>query len=266
MSPHCHSNGNTTVAALLSATLAKQNTKVCLTHVVAKSEAIYPYYSITSNGFTDAIQLIKLIRTGGMQKNSLSNYCKNVSNNYDIFSLDSSVNIPDVEIADVVTYIAQNAPYDYVIFDIDENNLDKPNVQAVIDNADCIILVLSQMLTEINRFNKMREIFVSKTNKIPKIVVVNKYRNSLGNLKDFAAKIGVKNIKHWHYIHHNPYVRYLENMGQLLVLSEAIRKKEGEVLELDSDLQKIVKDIITTRHNISKNRSRQSLKEEASDE
>lgn len=257
MSPHCHGNGNTTVAALISATLAKQNTKVCLTHVACKSEAIYPYYNISNNGANtaDAIQLTKLIRTGGMQKNSLSNYCKSISDNYDVFSLDSPVDIPETEIADVITYVAQNAPYDYVVFDVDENSLDKPNVQAVIDNADCIILVLSQMITEMNRFKGMKATFISRTSKIPKIVVVNKYRSILGTIKEFASKFGIKDIRHWHYIHHNLYVRSLENSGQLLFLSEAIRKKEGEVLELDTDLQKIVKDIITTKRNISKNRT-----------
>lgn len=268
MSPHCHGNGNTTVAALVAAALAKQNTKVCLTHLTGKSEAIFPYYNITNMGANtaDAIQLTKLIRTGGMQKNSLSNYCKSVSENYDIFSLDSQVDIPDEEIADVIRYIAQNAPYDYVIFDVDENSLDKPNTQAVIENADCILLVMSQAITELNRFMQMKATFISRTSKIPKIVIVNKYRNILGTVKEFAAKVGVKDTKHWHPIHHNLYIRSLANNGQMLFLTEAIRKREGEVVELDTDIQKIVKDIITTKHAMSKTRAANSLKEEELDE
>lgn len=264
MSPHCHGNGTTTIAALISTSMAKQNTKVCLTHVTSKSESIYPYYNITSGGTntTDAIQLTKLIRTGGMQKNSLSNYCKNISDNFDVFSLDSETKIPEAEIADVVKYIAQNAPYDHVVFDVDENSLDKPAVKAVIDGADCIILVLSQMLTEINRFKSMKSTFLLSTNKVPKIVVMNKYRNSLGTLKDYASKLGIKDLKHWHYIHDNPHIASYENNGQLLFLTEQIKKKNGEVLELDTDIQKIVKDIIYTKRNISKKRSGSSLVEE----
>lgn len=264
MSPHCHGNGATTIAALISSTMAKQNTKVCLTHVTAKSESIYPYYNITSGGTntTDAIQLTKLIRTGGMQKNSLSNYCRNISDNFDVFSLDSDTKIPETEIADVVTYIAQNAPYDYVVFDVDENSLDKPAVKAVIENADCIILVLSQALTEINRFKAIKSEFISLTRKVPKIVVMNKYRSSLGTLKEYAAKLGIKDTRHWHYVHDNHNIISCENNGQLLYLTEQIKKRNGEVVELDADIQKIVKDIISTKRNFSKKRSGSSMEEE----
>lgn len=257
MSPHCHGNGTTTIAALISTTLAKQNTKVCLTHVTAKSESIYPYYNITSGGanITDAIQLTNLIRTGGMQKNSLTNYCKNISDNFDVFSLDSDANIPETEVADVIRYITQNAPYDYVIIDVDENSLEKPAVKAAIEGADCIILVLTQMLTEINRFKAMKSTFLSCTHKVPKIVVMNKYRNSLGTLKEYAARLGVKELRHWHYVHDNPYIISSENTGQLLYLSEQIKKRAGEVLELDADLQKIAKDIISTKRHLSIRRS-----------
>ena len=56
MSPHCHGTGNTTSAALIAAALAKQNVKVCLTHVKAKSDALYPYYNFSAGaGTTDAV-------------------------------------------------------------------------------------------------------------------------------------------------------------------------------------------------------------------
>ena len=264
MSPHCHGNGNTTIAALIAAAMAKQNAKVCLTHVTDKSDSIYPYYSITNSGTntTDAIQLTKLIRTGGMQKNSLSNYCKNVSDNFDVFSLDSDTKIPETEVADVVSYITQNGPYDYIVFDVDENNLDDPAVKAVIDGADCIILVLSQRITEINKFKALKSAFISSTRKVPKIVVMNKYRNVLGSLKDYAAMLGVKDTKHWHYVHDNYNIISCENTGQLLYLTEQIKKRNGEVVELDTDIQKIVKDILSTKRNISKKRSISSMVEE----
>lgn len=268
MSPHCYGNGTTTIAALISAALAKQNTKVCLTHITAKSDSIYLYYNIANGGIntTDAIQLTKLIRTGGMQKNSLSNYCRNISENYDVFSLDSEADIPEAEIADVVSYITQNAPYDYVVFDVDEKGLDKPAIQAVIEGADCIILVLSQSITEINRFKAIKSAFISNTRKVPKIVVINKYRNFLGTLKEYAVKLGVKDTRHWHYVHDNPHIISCENNGQLLFLTEQIKKRNGEVLELDADMQKIVKDIISTKRKISKKRSVSSIKEEELDE
>ena len=254
MSPHCHNNGNTTVTALIAATLARQNKKVCLTHVTDKSEAIYPYYGIVGGGAnaTDAVQLTKLIQTGGMQKNSLSNYCKNITDNFDVFSLDASTIIPEEEVADVLTYILENAPYDYTVVDVDENSLDKVNVQTVIDHADIIILVLSQIITEINRFKAMKGTFVTRTKKVPKIVVVNKYRNILGEIKDYATRLDIKDTRHWHYLHDNPHIALCENTGKLLFLSEQIRKKNGDVLELDTDLQKIVKDILETKRSANK--------------
>lgn len=266
MSPHCYGNGTTTVAALIAATMAKQNTKVCLTHVTAKSDSIFTYYKILNNNNTDAIQLTKLIRTGGMQKNSLPNYCKNISDNYDVFSLDTNANISEMELADVVTYIAKNAPYDYVIFDVDEKGLDKPTVKAVIDGADCIILVLTQSITEINKFKAIKSEFISCTRKVPKIVVMNKYKNSLGTLKDYAAKLGIKDTKHWHYIHDNLNITSCENTGQLRLLTDEIRKRNGEVLELDADLQKIVRDIIATKRYMSRKRAVNSMVEEEPNE
>jgi len=270
MSPHCHGNGNTTSAALIAAALAKQNVKVCLTHVKAKSDALYPYYNFSAGaGTTDAVQLTKLIRTGGMQSNNFVNYCKNISEGFDLFSLDTSdtdksVVISEEEVTDVVDFIAKNAPYDYVVFDVDENSLDKPNVMKVIEDADIVVLILSQAITEISRFKGMKNQFTSRISKLPCIVVVNKYRSTLGNIKDLAKEIEVKHIEHWHALHDNPYVIWCENQGKLAYLTSEIKKNNPDVIELNIDLQKIAQDIIYTKRELSRKRaaSRKAKKDE----
>ena len=125
ISPHVHGNGNTTVAALIAASLAQRNSMVCLTHTRIKSEALFPYYSITSSvSRSNPIQVVNLIKGGGMNSSSVPNYCRNVSDRFDIFSLDSDEpdKIFDEDVADVIDYLARSAPHEYLVIDVDENS------------------------------------------------------------------------------------------------------------------------------------------------
>lgn len=252
MAPHVHGNGSTTVASLLAASLSQRNAKVCLTHVKGKSESLFPYCSLSSTvQHSSPIQIVNLIKMGGMNAKNVPNYCRNVTARFDIFSLDmtekESESVSDEDLAEVVTYMAQNAPYDYVIFDVDENSFDKPAVQALLQHIDCAVLVLSQKTIELELFRKKQKLIAAKLRKIPTIVVVNKFRDILGSIKEIASSVGVKNTKQWYTLHSNENVLYCENKGLLKTLTEQMAKKNGDVLDVEYDIQHIIQGIMMVK-------------------
>lgn len=243
ISPHVHGNGNTTVAALIAASLAQRNAKVCLTHTKIKSDALFPYYSISSAvQRSNPIQVVNLIKGGGMNSTSVPNYCRNVSDRYDIFSLDSDEpdKIFDEDVADVINYLARSAPHDYLVIDVDENSFDKASVKAAFNAADCFVLVVTQKSIEAKLFNDMKKLIVAKTAKKPVIVVVNKFRDMLGSIKDLATSVGLTNTRQWYTLHSNDNVLYCENTGQLKLLSDKMYERNGDVINVEYDIQHII--------------------------
>ena len=250
ISPHVHGNGNTTVAALIAASLAQRNSKVCLTHTRIKSEALFPYYSITSSvSRSNPIQVVNLIKGGGMNSGSVPNYCRNVSDRFDIFSLDSDEpdKIFDEDVADVIDYLARSAPHEYLVIDVDENSFDKASVKAAFNAADCFVLVLTQKTIEAKLFNDMKKLIVAKCAKKPVIVVVNKFRDMLGSIKDLATSVGLTNTRQWYTLHSNDNILYCENTGQLRLLSDKMYEKNGDVVNVEYDIQHIIQAIMTIK-------------------
>ncbi len=266
MAPHVHGNGVTSSAALIASGLSQRNVKVCLTHVKGKSEALFPYYSINSTAqHSSPTQIVNLIKMGGMNQKSVPNYCRSVSDRYDLFSLDAdeSDDITDGDVADVVKYMAINAPYDYIVFDVDENSFEKPAVKELLLHTDCVILVLSQKTIEMNLFKSMQKLITAKLRKFPVMVVVNKFRDSLGTIKELAASIGIENTKHWYTLHSNEWILYCENKGNLKYLSEQMHEKNGEVIDIEYDIQHIIQGIIAAKSalRVASNLERQMREE-----
>jgi len=252
MSPHVHGNGTTTVAALLASSLAIRNSKVCLTHVKSKSETLFPYYSISSTAqHTSPVQIVNLIKSGGMNSKSVPNYCRNVSDRFDIFSLEATEEdgVTEEDVADVVKYLSESAPYDYVIFDVDENSFDKPAVKSLLNHADCAIMVLTQKTVEMELFKGMQRLILAKLRKIPTIVVVNKFKDMLGTIKELASMLGVKNTRQWYTLHSNDNLLFCENHGSLKFLSEQMKERNGDVIDLEYDMQHIIQAVLQVKRD-----------------
>jgi cellulose biosynthesis protein BcsQ len=246
ISPHIHGNGNTTVAALLAFELASRNKSVCLTHVTSKSESMFPYFGFEEfdDQTNNPLQLINLIREGGLRKEEIGNYCREVTESLDLFSLDTFIsrpgketNVSETQMQDVLSFICNNFPYDYIVFDIDENDLNKENVKMVLAHTDCLIFVLTQSLTELQRFAAQKTKILKQTGNIPNLVVINKYSDIIGTIKDAASVLGIKKPSKWYPIRFNQWVQYCENRGQLKYLAEQIQNRKVDVIELDSDFK-----------------------------
>jgi len=246
ISPHTHENGNTTVAALLAFELASRNKSVCLTHVTSKSESMFPYFGFeeSDDQTSNPLQLINLIREGGLRKEEIGNYCREVTEHLDLFSLDTFIsragketNVNDEQMQTVLSFICKEFPYDYVVFDIDEKNLENDNVKMALAHTDCLIFVLTQSLTELRRFAAQKSRILKQTAKIPNLVVVNKYCDIIGTVKDAADLLGIKRPNKWYQIRFNQWIPFCENRGKLRYLAEQIQKRHPDVIELDSDIK-----------------------------
>ena len=246
ISPHIQGNGNTTVAALLAFELASRNKSVCLTHITSKSESMFPYFGFeeSDDQTSNPLQLINLIREGGLRKEDIGNYCREVTDRLDLFSLDTlisksgketSVNAEQMQT--VLSFICKDFPYDYIVFDIDENDLEKENVKMALAHTDCLIFVLTQSLTELRRFADQKAKIMKQTANIPNLVVINKYCDIIGNINEVASVLGIKRPNKWYHIRFSQWIPYCENRGQLKYLAEQIQKRNANVIELDSDIK-----------------------------
>ena len=255
MAPHIHGNGCTTVSSLLAAELSTKNRHVCLTHARSKSDSIYSYFGLVKDDASNnPEQLVNLIKAGGIAKKSIPDYCRNIKDNLDVFSLDSEKYKQDEDtMAQVITFLARNAPYDYIVFDVDLNCMEKKNVSAIIKEVDCVVMVLTQAIGELNRFREKKMRILKALNKKKIIVVINKFDPYYGRIKDVGDKIGVKNTKTWSVVHNNRNIAYCQNKGMTLNLTEKIMKRDADVIELDSDIKQITKAIIEIKRNASRN-------------
>lgn len=256
ISPHIHGNGNTSIAALLAFELGSRNKDVCLTHVTSKSESMFSYFGFeeSNDQTSNPLQLINLIREGGLRKDDIKNYCREVNERLDLFSLDTFVsqngkeaNVSVEQMQTVLSFICKDFPYDYIVFDIDENNLEKENVKMALAHTDCLIIVLTQSITELRRFAVQKNLIMKKTAKIPSLVVVNKFSDMIGTIKDAADVLEIKNPNKWYKVRFSQWIPYCENRGKLKYLAEQIQKRNTDVIELDSDIKHLASGVQSIR-------------------
>ncbi len=249
MSPHTQKNGNTTVAALIASELATRNRKVCLTHTTSKSNALFRYFGV--NGAEDKtcnpIQIYNLIREGGIRKNDIGDYCRGVSENLEIFTMNSG-DITNEQLVDVSNFICTSFPHDHVVFDFDNNDLESPVNSAIIQNCDCVVYVLTQSITELDEFNKNKDEYLSWLEELPVIVVVNRFCDIVSNLKKVALSIGVKKPKKWYKIGFNPWVTFGTSNGKFDFLFENVQQRDHHVVDVDSDVKALVNGILSIKH------------------
>lgn len=259
MAPHIHGNGVTTITALIASELSARNKKVCMTHVRSQSESLFPYFCLNKTDKTNnPKQLVNLIKMGGVEKDSITNYCRSVSEDLDLFSLDTpmdDITLTEDDISKVLEFLSDGTVYDYTIFDVDENNMDKQNVKIIMEKADCIIFVLSQSSTEIRRFNDLRTAFEKKAKGKSIIYVVNKYNTYLGNVASLQAQCGEKkNAKNWHILHQNHNIQKCENQGSLKYLSKQIQLRHPDIIEVHGDVVRIVQNIFRVKAELRNRR------------
>lgn len=244
MSPHTRQNGNTTLSAMIALELSNRNRKVCLTHALTKSNSLYTYFNIShfDDKTNNPIQIINLIRGGGIRKNDIGDYCKPVNNNLEIFSLNSE-DIPEDMHCDTIDFICKGFPHDYVVFDLDDNDIYSKTNEIILSNCDCIIFVLSQGVSELSQFKAIRQELLDYLGNIPMLVAVNKYTDIAGSMKDVASAIGIKRPSKWYKVNYNPWITYGTNKGKLSFIYENMLKKEYHVVDISNDIKNLTSGI-----------------------
>jgi hypothetical protein len=255
MSPHTGHNGNTTISSLIALELSSRNRKVCLTHALLKSNSLYSYFGIRhiDDKTNNPVQIINLIRGGGIRKNDIGDYCKPVANNLELFSLNSN-GITEEQHCVTIDFICNGFPHDYVVFDMDDNDLYSKVSDTIINSCDCIVYVLSQGVAELAHFNTIRQDIIDRIGNIPMLVVVNKYTDIVGSMKDVAASIGIRRANKWYKINYNPWISYGTNKGKIAFIYENMVKKEYHVVDIQNDIKLLVNGIMSVR-GILRNRS-----------
>lgn len=251
MAPHVHGNGITTVAALIAAELASRNKSVCLSHVRSISESFFPYFNLKETENLNPKMLTALVKQGEMDKKNIKDYCRKITDSLDLFSLDAPIEegvLTEEDVSSVAKFILTSDTYNYVIYDVDQNNLEDPCVKNVIDDADCVVLVLTQATTELKRYNEVKKVFMRPLidKKIPCITVINKYDALYGKKEEIAAAVGVtdkKKVRKWQILAYNRYIPYCENKGDLNLLMERMKIRQAEVVGVDTDVKNICKQI-----------------------
>ena len=247
--PQGHGSGTTTIAALLASELGSRNAQVCLAATKPVSDALYQYYNVQEEKAKQNVgtELVSLIKFGGIKKEKVRDYCRNVEENLDLFVLNTPYQKGILEEDDMVQtleFLGTNSPYDYVVYDVDEKHLERQTVKTILSVADACILVLTQDACDVKSFMKQKQAFIKDTRGIPTVVVVNRYSTLLGDIKGLAQSMGVKNTKNWCTVHDNIYVRYCGNRGEYPVLSKKIRENAADVVELNHDVSVITQNIM----------------------
>ena len=251
IAPHMHSNGATTLAMMIGLAMSSTGRTTCITHVKPISESFYKYLNFI--GYQDKTstpsQIVKILKEGGLSKDDVIDYCKRVAENIEAFTNDAT-NFSQADMNYMINYMAKSFPHEHVVFDVDDNDI-KQNTE-VIKISDVVVLNITQSVAELRRFYENKDEYMKMFEGKPLIVVVNKYNSVKGTLKETANWMGVKKPNSWLVFHENPWVAWSTNHGQLNQLYKKIQDKDTRVIELNSDLSKIVGSLV--RAKVSKDK------------
>lgn len=255
ISPQKRTTGVTSISALIAAELSRQNRKTLLMNTAAHSQSLNLYFGIKDNGDAPATQLLNLVKMGGAKKEIIPNYCYAVNEKMDVFSIEDD-NKDKTAINDVHNYLLTGAPYNYIICDVDTNAAD-PRTEEVLNQADCVVLVLTPSIKNLKKFQETKHDFMRMIKHKPVITVLNNYDPEVCKKEEAAHFVGVTNkniIAKWQTVHVNKYIPYCENRGKIELLFEQMAKRTAQTIMLDTDMNSVVKQIIHIQTQISKQR------------
>lgn len=250
--PQGHGSGATTIASVIAYGLAKKNRKVCLTNAKTQSESLFPFFAVDTSGEMNntAFEFLNLIKLGGIQKDKVINYTRPVTDNLSLFVIDAPLRkgyLTEDDLVRAVEFLGERSPFDYVVYDVDEKQMQAPAARKIFDLMDVCILTITQDKREIARFAEEMEAFAKVTRNVPSLVVVNKYDPILSSDREIAESLGIKNTKNWSVMHFNSYIPLCSNSGRFAYLCEQIHDSQPEVIELNRDVWHIIQKIMKIR-------------------
>ena len=244
ISPHTQGNGNTVTAIFTALGIGTMKKKVLLTHTDAISNSLYMYLGL--HNFEDKTstptQMVKLLKEGAIQAEAIPDYCKNIDDNTYVFT-NKNQNFTDEDMESFSRYLVENSDFDYIVYDF--NNFNSKTADYILKKTDVVILNFTQSFIELDKFKEdtMKYAKMLQGKKI--LVVCNKFENTVASDKDVVKRLGLKAPVQ--VIHYNKWVAYGCNKGTLLNIYKNIRKKDSRVIELNSDINKLVSAISKIR-------------------
>ena len=246
ISPHTSNNGNTALAMLIALQLSSSDKNTCITHTKPLSNSFYKYLNF--KGYQDKTstpsQIVKILKEGGLTKDDLTDYCKQVDESLEAFTNDTT-NFSQTDMDFMVEYIAKEFPHEHVVFDVDYNDIDK--VTEVVQMTDVVVLNINQSVAELQAFYENREEYMKIFEGKPLVVVVNKFNSIKGTLKETANWMGIKKPNNWMVLRENPWIAWATNHGQLNQLFSKIKAKDERVVELSNDIAKICTTVVRAK-------------------
>lgn len=252
ISPHTQNNGNTITAILMALGLADVKKSVFLTHATPRSDVFYNYLGLHS--FEDKTntptQLVKLMRDEAIKIEDIGDYCKTIIDGCDVFANNTKTFTED-DMKELMTRLTDANKYDYMIVDVDENDITKEIPAMLIERSDIVVFNLTQSLSDILEFNKNRDYYMKLTSGKKVIFVCNMFSSTAWAVKDFTKKLGVKTTAC--VVHFNNWIRWGCNNGKLLDVYKFIKLKDPRVIELEKDIVGLASAINKARIAIIRN-------------
>lgn len=245
ISPHAKRSGITTVASLLAMELSRRNKTVCLTNVSAKQQSLLDYFGeggMNASG-TRSSQLLNLVKADKVSGRDIESFCTKITKSLSLYLLnDDTLSAEDERI--MAAFIAERFPFDYRVFDIDDYDFSSSAVRQVMSKSDCIILVLTQSLTDAKRYRVIQTKLKARLENMPYICVVNKYSDYVGTVKQLAAAMGIAKAGNWLTIRYNPYVQCFTDYDGLRGLFEHFEKRTSEVADVKGDIELLANRVV----------------------
>lgn len=244
ISPGFKNTGNTTLAILTGLELAQKGRKVCVTHVNFLSSSFFNYLNLVTleDRTSTPSQIVKLIREGALNPEDIHDYCRQVTENCEVFSNNSRAFTPE-DMKLMLDYMCTTFPHEFKIFDIDVDTTDiksNESVLGVLNNSDAIIINLNPSIEQLQYFrdkgNELLEIIGNR--KI--IVVINMYNDIICSLKEIIATAGIKKLsKNLVVIRYNPWIAWGTNHGKIVEVYKKISQRDKRVLDVSKDLSNL---------------------------
>lgn len=258
VSQHTRNNGNTVASILTALGLADLKKKVFLSHTSPVSEPFYTYLGLKSfeDKTSTPTQLVKLIKQDAIKSEDISDYCKTVVDNLDVFTNDKN-NFNEDDMLTLMQCVLTVLPYDFAVIDVDEEEGEVKDY--VISKADIIIINVTQSVLELNRFNAMKEKLLKQYKDKVIILLCNQYSSIVGKDKEVTARLGVKTK--CNVIHRNSWIQWACNNGKVIDILKNIKNKDYRVVELNSDISSIAGSIVKAKAKIMQKKKAQKSKQ-----
>lgn len=257
ISPGFRNTGNTTLAILTGLELAQRGKQVCLTHVNFLSSSFFNYMNLLlyEDRTTTPSQIVKLIREGALNPDDIHDYCRQVTDNLEVFSNNSrALTSEDMKL--MLDYICTTFPHEFKVLDvdIDTNNLSaNKHVQEVLKYSDAVIINLNPSVEQLNYFrsNGKELLDIIGGNKI--IIVINKYNDIVYSLKEIIEIAGIKKLgKNLVVLRYNPWIEWGTNHAKIAEIYKKIAIRDKRVIDVSKDLSSLGSKIVKIRTLLDK--------------